>query len=77
MLEPGKLAYGIKEVGRVIDTGESTVYEYIKDGKIRAVKHGRRTLILAEDLERYLNSLPAIPARTTDAGFARDREKMR
>jgi excisionase family DNA binding protein len=77
MLDPGKLAYGIKEVGRVINTGQSTVYEYIKEGKIRAVKHGRRTLILAEDLQRYLNSLPAIPARRTDAGFARDREKMR
>jgi excisionase family DNA binding protein len=66
MIEPGKLAYGIKEVGRVINTGQSTVYEYIKDGKIRAVKHGRRTLILAEDLQRSLNSLPAIPARRTD-----------
>ena len=77
MLEPGKLAYGIKEVGRVINTGQSTVYEYMKDGRIRAVKHGRRTLILAEDLQRYLNSLPAIPARRTDAGFVRDREKVR
>ncbi len=77
MLEPGKLAYGIKEVGRVINTGQSTVYEYIKEGRIRAVKHGRRTLILAEDLQRYLNSLPLIPARRTDAGFVRDRENVR
>ena len=34
MLEPGKLAYGIKEVGRVINTGQSTVYEYIKEGRM-------------------------------------------
>lgn len=67
MLEPGKLAYGIKEVGRAINAGQSTVYEYIKTGRIRAVKHGRRTLVLADDLRRYLSSLPAIPAEATSA----------
>ena len=67
MLEPGKLAYGIKEVGRAINAGQSTVYEYIKIGKIRAVKHGRRTLVLAADLERYLGGLPAIAADVASA----------
>ena len=67
MQDFGKLAYGIKEVGRAINAGQSTVYEYIKTGRIRAVKHGRRTLVLADDLQRYLSSLPAISADATSA----------
>ena len=38
--------------------GHATVYRLIADGRLRAVKLGRRTLILAEDEAAWLKSLP-------------------
>jgi excisionase family DNA binding protein len=38
--------------------GHATVYRLIADGHLRAVKLGRRTLILAEDEAAWRKSLP-------------------
>jgi excisionase family DNA binding protein len=38
--------------------GHATVYRLIAHGRLRAVKLGRRTLILAEDEATWLKSLP-------------------
>ena len=45
---------------RDIDVGKSTLWEEIRAGRLRAVRLGGRTLLLAEDRERYLRSLPAV-----------------
>jgi len=54
------LAYSIAEACSVARAGRTALYEAIRSGALRAVKRGRRTLVLADDLRRYLESLPAV-----------------
>ena len=54
------LAYSVAEACAVARTGRTSLYEAIRSGALRAVKRGRRTILLAEDLRRYLESLPAV-----------------
>jgi excisionase family DNA binding protein len=53
-------AYTVKELQAVGGPGRAKAYEDIRAGKLRAVKLGRSTRILADDFERYLASLPPI-----------------
>ena len=53
-----KLAYSISEVVDLTGISRSKIYEEIRDGHLRAVKSGHRTLILCRDLEDWLTSLP-------------------
>lgn len=55
-----QFAYDIAEVCELTKTCRASVYNEINVGALRAVKRGRRTLILAEDLNRWLASFPAI-----------------
>lgn len=57
-----KLAYTINEFCKASGNGRSAVYEAIRDGELRAVKRGRRTLILAEDAAAFLKGLPPLEA---------------
>lgn len=38
--------------------GRTTLYKLFDEGKLTPRKHGKRTLILVEELERYVRSLP-------------------
>jgi excisionase family DNA binding protein len=53
-----QLAYNIPEACASARIGRTTLYEAIKDGSLRAVKRGRRTLILAEDLRDWIAEFP-------------------
>jgi excisionase family DNA binding protein len=53
-------AYSIAEVCAVARAGRTSVYEAIKSGELVARKRGRRTVVLHDDLLRWLNKLPAI-----------------
>jgi excisionase family DNA binding protein len=70
----GKLAYSIAELPELISLGRSQIYEEIRAGRLRTVKAGRRTLVLAEDLRSWLLSLGGRQAgavesrRTTEHG---------
>jgi len=54
-----KLAVGIPEAAEMVGIGRSSLYSLFREGKIQPRKSGKRTLILVEDLKRYVENLPA------------------
>jgi excisionase family DNA binding protein len=54
------LVHTIPEACSGAKIGRTALYEAIRSGALRAVKRGKRTLILDEDLRRWVQSLPAI-----------------
>lgn len=49
-----KLAYSLPEVANATTLSESLLRKHIRTGALKATKIGRRTVILAQDLETYL-----------------------
>jgi excisionase family DNA binding protein len=37
--------------------GKSTMYDYLASGRLRRIRHGRRTVVLVADLDRLLQEL--------------------
>jgi excisionase family DNA binding protein len=54
------LAHSIAEACERAHIGHTSIYQAINAGRLRAVKRGRRTLILHDDLVRYVQSLPPL-----------------
>jgi excisionase family DNA binding protein len=52
------LAYSVAEATRAIGIGRSLFYLELAAGRVKAKRLGRRVLIEATELERYLASLP-------------------
>lgn len=59
------LAYSVAEACSVARAGRTALYEALRTGELRAVKRGRRTLILTDDLRRWLESLPPMNPKST------------
>jgi excisionase family DNA binding protein len=57
------IAHTVSEACRLSCTGRTALYEAINSQALRAVKRGRRTLILDDDLRRWVQSLPPIAAK--------------
>ena len=59
-------AYSIAEACARSGIGRTAMYELIKTGQLPARKRGRRTLILVEDLQRCLQSLPPLLVKKSE-----------
>ena len=58
--EARPLAYGVNDFAKAASIGRDKVYEAIRSGALEARKVGARTIILGEDGQRWLRSLPAL-----------------
>jgi excisionase family DNA binding protein len=56
--EISREAFSISEACSVAGIGRTTIYQAISDGKLKARKCGKRTLVLRDDLRDFLTSLP-------------------
>lgn len=52
---PNKLAYSIKEACAASSLGRTSIWIHIKEGRLRAVRLGGRTLIPADSLHALVN----------------------
>jgi excisionase family DNA binding protein len=50
-----KLAYSIKEACHASSLGKTSIYSYIANGRLRAVRIGGRTVIPAASLHALIN----------------------
>jgi excisionase family DNA binding protein len=52
-----KLSLSIEEVRQATGIGRTKIYEAINSGKLPARKFGKRTVVLKDDLDAFLDSL--------------------
>ena len=57
-MEMELLAYTIDEAVKAGAGSRTKVYEAINAGTLKARKRGKRTIILRDDFQRYLDELP-------------------
>ena len=67
------LVHTIPEACSGAKIGRTALYEAIRSGALRAVKRGKRTLILDEDLRQWVCSLPQLEAKAATNARKRDR----
>jgi excisionase family DNA binding protein len=57
------LAVSIQDAVRLSGIGRSSLYEAIRRGELPIRKSGRRTLLMTDDIRRWLASLPGFDRR--------------
>lgn len=56
--EMSKQALSVADALNAISIGRTKLYREMKEGRIAARKIGRKTVFLADEIDRYLASLP-------------------
>jgi excisionase family DNA binding protein len=54
-------ALSVNQATKALSIHRATLYRELKAGHIEARKIGRKTVILIDEIERYLNSRPVAP----------------
>lgn len=62
MAHSEQIALTIAEAAQAARVSRSEIYRAFQRGDLRAKKQGRRTLILRDELVRYLSALPNLQA---------------
>lgn len=57
-LPPEKITFTLKEASSALGVGKTTLYAAIADGRLVALKMGSRTLIPADSLRSWIDSMP-------------------
>ena len=65
--DTGPRAFSIDEVAKRAKKCRDRVYDAIHSGDLIARKDGRRTIMLADDLDAYLNKLPLFEPKAKTA----------
>jgi excisionase family DNA binding protein len=60
------LVHTIAEASASTNVGRTVIYQEIRSGALRAVKRGKRTLILDEDLRQWVHSWPQLEPTNGD-----------
>jgi excisionase family DNA binding protein len=60
-----QLLYTVRQCCRLLAIGRTKFYELIASGQIPIRKVGRKTLVAASDLKRWIEHLPAVEASAT------------
>lgn len=50
-----RITYSIAETGAVLGIGRTLIYEMLDDGRLEAIKVGRRTLVKADSIKRLVD----------------------
>lgn len=53
------LGYSVKDAAALIGCGQTRTWQFIAEGTLPAKKIGGRTIVLARDIEMFLESAPA------------------
>lgn len=61
------IAVSIAEAVRLSGVGRSSIYEAVNRGEIPIRKRGRRSLVMVEDLRRWIEALPSTHRTAADA----------
>jgi excisionase family DNA binding protein len=59
-----KMAFSVDEAAMRAGLGRDKLYAAIREGNLVARKFGRRTLITADALQRFLDGLPPLQLRS-------------
>ena len=63
MEEYMQISFTIEEACTAIGIGRTKLYQAINSGQLKAKKFGKRTIILKDDLNNFLENLTSYPAK--------------
>ena len=60
VVQDKKLLYSVEEAIKLMGIGRTHLYQQIQEGKLVAVKCGRRTLISGQAIDAWIGNLPSV-----------------